>query len=65
MKPDGARPERSSDPAPDGTAAHPANARWCGGRRGEPVAAGVWHSRQLYDADLADTPGRHFTNYDH
>ncbi len=26
MKPDGVRPERSSDPAPDGTAAHPAEA---------------------------------------
>lgn len=29
------------------------------------LAAGVWHSWQLYDAGLADTPGRHFTNYDH
>ena len=26
MKPDVSPPERSSDPAPDGTAAHPANA---------------------------------------
>lgn len=29
------------------------------------LAAGVWHSWQLYNAGLADTPGRHFTNYDH
>lgn len=29
------------------------------------LAAGVWHSWQLYDAGLADAPGRHFTNYDH
>jgi hypothetical protein len=29
------------------------------------LAAGVWHSWQLWEAGLIDTPGRHFTNYDH
>jgi hypothetical protein len=29
------------------------------------LAAGVWHSWQLWQAGLIDTPGRHFTNYDH
>lgn len=29
------------------------------------LAVGVWHSWQLWDAGLADAPGRHFTNYDH
>jgi hypothetical protein len=29
------------------------------------LAAGVWHSWQLWEAGLADAPGRHFTNYDH
>ena len=29
------------------------------------LAAGVWHSWQLWEANLIDTPGRHFTNYDH
>jgi Transposase DDE domain len=29
------------------------------------LAVGVWHSWQLWEAGLADTPGRHFTNYDH
>lgn len=29
------------------------------------LAAGVWHSWQLWEARLIDTPGRHFTNYDH
>jgi Transposase DDE domain len=29
------------------------------------LAAGVWHSWQLYEAGLAPAPGRHFINYDH
>ena len=29
------------------------------------LAAGIWHSWQLWEAGLTDTPGRHFTNYDH
>lgn len=29
------------------------------------LAAGVWHSWQLWEAGLIDTPGRHFINYDH
>ena len=29
------------------------------------LAAGVWHSWQLWQAGLIDTPGRHFINYDH
>jgi hypothetical protein len=29
------------------------------------LAAGVWHSWALWQAGLIDTPGRHFTNYDH
>jgi len=29
------------------------------------LATGVWHSWQLWEAGLADAPGRHFTNYDH
>ncbi len=29
------------------------------------LAAGVWHSWQLWETGLTDTPGRHFTNYDH
>ena len=29
------------------------------------LAAGVWHSWQLWQAGIIDTPGRHFTNYDH
>jgi hypothetical protein len=29
------------------------------------LAAGVWHSWQLWQAGLIDAPGRHFTNYDH
>lgn len=29
------------------------------------LATGVWHSWQLWEAGLLDTPGRHFTNYDH
>jgi Transposase DDE domain len=29
------------------------------------LAAGVWHSWQLWDAGLIDAPGRHFINYDH
>lgn len=29
------------------------------------LAAGVWHSWQLWEAGIIDTPGRHFTNYDH
>jgi hypothetical protein len=29
------------------------------------LAAGVWHSWQLWEAKLIDAPGRHFTNYDH
>lgn len=29
------------------------------------LAAGVWHSWQLWEAGLIDTPGRHFTHYDH
>ena len=29
------------------------------------LAAGVWHSWQLWETGQADTPARHFTNYDH
>ena len=29
------------------------------------LAAGVWHSWQLWEAGLIDHPGRHFINYDH
>jgi hypothetical protein len=29
------------------------------------LAAGVWHSWQLWEARLIDPPGRHFTHYDH
>jgi hypothetical protein len=29
------------------------------------LAVGVWHSWQLWEAGIIDTPGRHFTNYDH
>jgi hypothetical protein len=29
------------------------------------LAAGVWHSWTLWQHQLIDTPGRHFTNYDH
>jgi Transposase DDE domain len=29
------------------------------------LAAGVWHSWQLWENRLTDAPGRHFTNYDH
>ena len=29
------------------------------------LAAGVWHSWQLWEAGLTDAPGRHFTNYDY
>jgi hypothetical protein len=29
------------------------------------LAAGIWHSWQLWEAGLIDTPGRHFINYDH
>jgi hypothetical protein len=29
------------------------------------LAAGVWHSWLLWEARRIDTPGRHFTNYDH
>jgi hypothetical protein len=29
------------------------------------LAAGVWHSWQLWEAGLIHAPGRHFTNYDH
>lgn len=29
------------------------------------LAAGVWHSWQLWQATIIETPGRHFTNYDH
>lgn len=29
------------------------------------LATGVWHSWQLWQAGLIDTPGRHFINYDH
>jgi hypothetical protein len=29
------------------------------------LAAGVWHSWQLWAAGLIDTPGRHFITYDH
>jgi hypothetical protein len=29
------------------------------------LAAGVWHSWQLWENGLIDHPGRHFTNYDH
>jgi hypothetical protein len=29
------------------------------------LAAGVWHSWQLWEQGIIDTPGRHFTNYDH
>jgi hypothetical protein len=29
------------------------------------LAAGVWHSWQLWEAAIIQTPGRHFINYDH
>jgi Transposase DDE domain len=29
------------------------------------LAIGVWHSWQLWEAGISDTPGRHFINYDH
>jgi hypothetical protein len=29
------------------------------------LAAGIWHSWQLWENGLAEAPGRHFTNYDH
>ena len=29
------------------------------------LAAGIWHSWQLWAAGLIDAPGRHFINYDH
>lgn len=29
------------------------------------LAAGVWHSWQLWEAGVIDAPGRHFTSYDH
>jgi len=29
------------------------------------LAAGVWHSWTLWENGTIDTPGRHFTNYDH
>jgi hypothetical protein len=29
------------------------------------LAAGVWHSWQLWEHHLTDAPGRHFINYDH
>lgn len=29
------------------------------------LAAGVWHSWQLWENRLAEAPGRYFTNYDH
>lgn len=29
------------------------------------LAAGVWHSWQLWEAGLIEAPGRHFINYDH
>jgi hypothetical protein len=29
------------------------------------LAAGVWHNWQLWEAGELDTPGRHFTAYDH
>lgn len=29
------------------------------------LAAGVWHSWQLWEHRLIDSPGRHFINYDH
>jgi hypothetical protein len=29
------------------------------------LAAGIWHSWQLWEAGLTNAPGRHFTNYDH
>jgi hypothetical protein len=29
------------------------------------LAAGVWHSWQLWETGLIETPGRHFINYDH
>ncbi len=29
------------------------------------LAAGVWHSWQLWENGLIDAPGRHFINYDH
>ena len=29
------------------------------------LAAGVWHNWQLWEHGLIDTPGRHFTHYDH
>ena len=29
------------------------------------LAAGVWHSWQLWQAGVIEAPGRHFTHYDH
>jgi len=29
------------------------------------LAAGVWHNWQLWEAGKIDSPGRHFTAYDH
>jgi hypothetical protein len=29
------------------------------------LAAGVWHSWQLWEAGIIEAPGRHFINYDH
>lgn len=29
------------------------------------LAEGVWHSWPLWENRLTETPGRHFTNYDH
>lgn len=29
------------------------------------LAAGVWHSWTLWEAEVIDAPGRHFVNYDH
>src|SRR2546428_449359 len=29
------------------------------------LAAGIWHSWQLWEGRRLDTPGRHFINYDH
>jgi hypothetical protein len=29
------------------------------------LAVGVWDGCQLWEAGVINTPGRHFTNYDH
>jgi len=29
------------------------------------LAAGIWHSWQLWEAGISNAPGRHFINYDH